>query len=186
MKRFVLIVAAAVALTSCGRLGYTAQGRVIAYDRQTRRMTVIQESPVPSTATPGILPAVTIVAPVDPAEMGPAPVAGGLMLVDAKKHRLVVYDRDTQSFRTIQYAPLEERRISNIPAAPIVDRVHQTITVYSRKDRLAITFRAASDLLALPAGTWQSGDVVRYYYKDPSQALRLMNVTQTDLSRSAG
>ena len=30
----------------------------------------------------------------------------------------------------------------------------------------------------------QVGDIVRYYYKDPSQALRMMNVTRTDLNKS--
>jgi hypothetical protein len=38
----------------------------------------------------------------------------------------------------------------------------------------------------MPADTWRAGDVVRYYYKDPAQALRLMNVTRTDLSNAAG
>ena len=36
----------------------------------------------------------------------------------------------------------------------------------------------------MPADTWQGGDVVRDYYKNPAQALRLMNVTKTDLSKS--
>ncbi|MFB3826910.1 MAG: DUF4881 domain-containing protein [Bryobacteraceae bacterium] len=38
----------------------------------------------------------------------------------------------------------------------------------------------------LPAGgavSWKFGDEVRYYYKDPGQALRLMNVTKTDLTK---
>jgi len=35
-------------------------------------------------------------------------------------------------------------------------------------------------------GTWRTGDVVRYYYKTPGQALRLMNVTATDLSKATG
>jgi hypothetical protein len=38
----------------------------------------------------------------------------------------------------------------------------------------------------MPAGTWQAGDVVRYYYKEPGRALRLMNVTRTDLSKAVG
>jgi hypothetical protein len=41
-------------------------------------------------------------------------------------------------------------------------------------------------MLAMPAGTWRAGDVVRYYYKDPARALRLMNVTATDLAKATG
>jgi hypothetical protein len=47
-----------------------------------------------------------------------------------------------------------------------------------------ITFPVSDELLAMPVETWRSGDVVRYYYKDPAHALRLMNVTQTDLYKS--
>jgi len=68
----------------------------------------------------------------------------------------------------------------------VVDRVRKTITLYAAKDRTLITFGVSDDLLAMPADTWRAGDVVRYYYKDPAQALRLMNVTRTDLSNAAG
>ena len=36
----------------------------------------------------------------------------------------------------------------------------------------------------MPAETWRCGDVVRYYYKEPGKALRMMNVTKTDLSKA--
>jgi hypothetical protein len=130
---------------------------------------------------------VTIGAPTDPGEMGPAPVAGGLLLVDARNRRMVVYDRAAGSFRTIQYTPLAERHnVAKSPGPPVVDRAGKTITLYSAKDHAVITFAASGDLLAMPAGTWQAGDVVRYYYKEPGRALRLMNVTRTDLSKAVG
>jgi len=168
---------AAAATIGCGSFGKTAQGRVVAYNRQTRQMTLIPEAPAASKA-------VTVSAPADPDEMGPAPVAGGLMLLDTRGRRMVIYDWPAQSFRTITYTPLEERHNVQGAHLPLVDRAHKTITVYSRKDHLSITFHAANDLLDLPADTWQWGDVVRYYYKNPAQALRLMNVSQTDLSKS--
>jgi hypothetical protein len=172
-------IAAALALTGCGKLGQVEQGRVVGYDPQTRQVTLIRE--------PGLLPPVTIDAPTDPNEMGPAPAAGGLMLLDSKNRRIVIYDRAAQAFRTIQYTPLAERHnVSKSPGPPVVDRIRKTITLYGAKDRTVITFAAPNDLLAMPAGTWQAGDVVRYYYKDPVQALRLMNVTKTDLSNAAG
>ena len=168
-----------MAITGCGHLGKVDQGRVIAYDRQKHQVTLIRE--------PGILPPVTLETPADPKEMGPAPKAGGLLLVDSKNHRLVIYDRASHSLRTVVYAPLAERRnVAKSPGPPVVDRIGKTITIYAPKDRILITFAASDDLLQLPAESWRAGDVVRYYYKDPARALRFMNVTQTDLSKATG
>lgn len=181
-------IAAALALSGCGTLGQVEQGRVIAYDRQTRRVTLIREDAAASRSSPGILPPVTIAAPADPNEMGPAPSAGGLMLLDVRNRRIVIYDRVTRAFRSIAYTTLEERRnVGQTPGPPVVDRARKTITLYAAKERMLITFGASDDLLAMPADTWRAGDVVRYYYKDhPARALRLMNVTQTDLSKATG
>jgi hypothetical protein len=180
-------LAAALALAGCGPLGKVEQGRVIAYDRQTRQVTLIPESATGTRHDVGVLPPVTIDAPTDPNEMGAAPAAGGMMLLDAKNRRIVIYDRATQAFRTVEYTPLEERRnVARKLGIPVVDRARKTITVYAAKDRTLITFAASDDLLAMPVDTWRAGDVVRYYYKDPTRALRLMNVTQTDLSKATG
>jgi hypothetical protein len=179
--------AAALAMAGCGKQGQVVQGRVITYDPQARQLTLIREPAGPAGSSPGILPPVTISTPEDPDEMGPAPAAGGLMLLDSKNRRIVIYDRAAQSFRSVAYTPLEERyNVTKSPGRPALDRVRKTITIYSAKDRSLITFAASDDLLAMPADTWRAGDVVRYYYKDPARALRLMNVTKTDLSKSAG
>ena len=178
-RRTLAGIAAALALTGCGKLGQVEQGRVVAYNRQTRQVTLIRE--------PGLLPPVTIEAPTNPDEMGPAPAAGGLMRVDSKNRRIVIYDPAMGALRTIQYTPVAERHnVLKSPGPPVVDRARKTITLYAAKDRAAITFAASDDLLALPPGTWQAGDVVRYYFKDPGRALRLMNVTKTDLSKASG
>jgi hypothetical protein len=189
MRTAVIALAAsgmALALAGCGKMGQVEQGRVIAYDAQTRRVTLIRESPG-ARSNPGVLPPVTVEAPADPNEMGPAPAAGGLLLLDTRQRRIVIYDRARQSFRTIHYAPLAERH--NVPKNAVpsaVDRGGKTVTIYSPKEHTLITFPVSDELLAMPVDTWRSGDVVRYYYKDPAHALRLMNVTQTDLSKSAG
>ena len=100
---------------------------------------------------------------------------------------MVVYDRSSKSFRAIPYELLaEQRNVAKSPGPPVVDRARKTITLYAAKDHALITFGASDDLLAMPADTWRAGDVVRYYYKEPGRALRLMNVTRTDLSKSAG
>jgi hypothetical protein len=182
-----ICIAAALVLAGCGDLGRVQQGRVIAYDAQTKQVTLIQEPPAADRSSYGVLPPVTIQSPADPNEMGPAPAAGGLMRLDTKNRRIVIYDRAQQAFRTIPYTPLVERRnVAKSPGPPVVDRKAKTITLYGSRDRTVITFAATDDLLAMPADTWRGGDVVRYYYKDPARALRLMNVTKTDLSKAAG
>jgi hypothetical protein len=178
-------IGGALLLAGCGDLGKVEQGRVIAYNRATKRITLILEANPPVPSSPGVLPPVTIAAPTDPNEMGPAPAAGGLMRLDYKNRRLVIYDRSAQSFRTIPYTPLGERRgVAKSPGPPVVDRARKTITMYAAAEHALITFALSDELLAMPADTWRAGDVVRYYYKDPAQALRLMNVTKTDLSKS--
>jgi hypothetical protein len=167
----------------CDVSGRVEQGRVVAYDRKTELVTLIPES-APGDAAPGVLPPVTVKTPADPDEMGPAPVPGNLMRVDTARHLLTVFDPAAQAFRTIPYTPLAERRdVAKAPSAPPVDRARKTITVYSPEQHLLVTFPASDDLLALPDDTWQPGDLVRYYYRQPRQALRFMNVTRTDLSK---
>lgn len=168
--------------SGCGISGKVEQGRVIAYDRDSGRVTLIPESP-DSTRGPGVLPPVTVRTPADPAEMGPEPAAGKLLLIDPKSRELVVFDPATQGFRRFSYTVLEERR-NAAAAPPAVDRARKTIRIYSRADRMALTIAASDEMLALADDTWRFGDVVRYYYKDPAQALRFMNVTRTDLSSS--
>jgi hypothetical protein len=179
-------IAAWLVLAGCGPLGKVEQGRVVAYDPQTRQVTLIREATGAERSSPGVLPPVTVTTPKDPNEMGPVPKAGGLLRLDSKNRRLVVYDAATQAFRTIAYMPIEVRgNVSKSPGPPIVDRARKTITIYAPKDHSLITFAAAAELLAMPVKTWQAGDVVRYYYKDPAQALRLMNVT-APMPKSAG
>lgn len=179
-------IAASLVLAACGPLGKVEQGRVVAYDPQTRQVTLIREATGAEKSVTGVLPAVTVATPTDPNEMGPVPKAGGLMRLDSKNRRIVIYDGAAQAFRTIAYTPIEVRgNVSKSPGPPVVDRVRKTITIYAPKDHALITFAASAELLAMPARTWQPGDVVRYYYKDPAQALRLMNVT-ANLPKSAG
>jgi len=176
---------AALTAAGCGVDGKVEQGRVIAYDKQTKRATLISETS--DKSAPGTLPPITVKAPEDPDEMGPAPSAGKLMSLDTKAHRLVIFDAGAGAFRTIPYTPVKERsNVAKAPSAAAIDRAARTITVYSAAEKTLITFEASDELLAMPADTWRSGDVVRYYYKESDQALRMMNVTKTDLSKSGG
>lgn len=188
-KRWIAAVAAIVILllaSGCQASGKVEQGRVIAFDKKAELVTLIPESLIPGESAPGVLPPITVKTPENPEEMGPAPVPGKLMRVDTKEQQVVIFESATKAFRTIPFQPIaEQHNVSKSPKSP-VDRVKKTITVFSREQKLTVTFAASDELLAMPDDTWRPGDVVRYYYKDPAQALRFMNVTRTDLTKSGG
>jgi hypothetical protein len=184
---FLLSSSAALILTGCGSYGTVEQGRVIAYNKTSGQVTLIRDSTGGQAAQPAYdsLPPLSVKTPADPDEMGPVPQAGKLMRVDLKNHVMVIYDSAAGRLRTIPYTPVGERHnVAKATGLPLVDMVKKTITVYSREDKTAVTFAASDDLLAMPADTWKTGDEVRYYFKDPAQALRMMNLTRTDLGKS--
>jgi hypothetical protein len=64
---------------------------------------------------------------------------------------------------------------------PMVDKEKKAITVYSGRQKLLVTFSVPEEYLALPDNTWEAGDEVRIYYKEPGKAARFMNITRTDI-----
>lgn len=175
----------------CSNYGKVDQGRVIAFDKQKGLVTVIRDSaPGASTAKYDLLPPTTVKIPSDPDEMGPAPAAGKRLLFDTNNKKLVVYDTLAGSIKTVTYTPLmevsnvgkDDARVKGIQF-PIVDRQNKAITIYSSRDKKLVKFTLADEYFALPDDTWQAGDDVRYYYKQPGQALRMMNVSRTDVMK---
>ncbi len=186
-KRTIALLSAQLILfPCCAGLGKVEQGRAVSYDPKSRQVVLIRDSRG-GLGKPlyNVLPPLTVQAPDDPEEMGPEPRAGKLMRLDTNTHEIVIFDTAAGGFRTISYAPLEENRTAVQPAElPKMDRTRKTITIYSAEERLAITFRASEELLSMPVDTFRFGDEIRYYYKDPGKALRLMNVSMTDLQES--
>lgn len=186
-RRLVLLAAAALTAAGCGGFGKVEQGRVVAYDRTSGEVVLIRDSTGGRAEKPAYdaLPPLTVRVPRDRNEMGPEPAAGKLMGVNLTNHELVIYDAAASRFRTVVYTPVEEKHgVAKGAGLPAVDQVKKTITVYCAAEKAAVTFEASDDLLAMPADTWKTGDEVRYYFKDPAQALRMMNVTRTDLNKS--
>ncbi len=177
-------------LVGCGGFGKVNQGRAVAYDSQKGLLTLILDSNYREPGKPryDVLPPVTVRIPENPRAMGPAPQAGGLIELDLRSRRVVVFDAAGQSLRTIRCEVLslaegvsrDDRRVAGA-RFPRVDRAGKTVTIFLPNERRLITFTVPDEHLALPNSTWTAGDEVRYYYKDPAQALRLMNVTKTEI-----
>ena len=189
-------LAAALVLTlSFGcNLGRVGQGRVVEYDKARGVMSVVLESENPRPGEPQYaLPVREVRIPEKAGEMGPVPDAGKLLLHSAKTREIVFFDRTSQSLRTVHYTPLSEstavtgsdERVAK-KELPLIDRQNKTLTLYSQSERILVTLALTDADLALPDDTWKAGDEVRYYYKQPGQALRMMNVTKTDLAKSGG
>jgi hypothetical protein len=187
-----LLACASILFTlGCSDLGKVEQGRVIAFDKQNGLVTVIRDSAAKASKPRyDVLPPFTVKVPADPKEMGPMPEAGKRLLFDTDNKKIVVFDVIAGSIKTISYTPLSEAsnvakddpRVKGVQF-PLVDRQNKAITIYSSRDKKLVKFTLADEYFALPDDTWQAGDDIRYYFKQPGQALRMMNITKTDVMK---
>jgi hypothetical protein len=172
----------------CGEQGKVDQGRVIAFDKNKETVTFIIDVKH-DTANPDYSGApVTFALPKDPAERGQDPKAGMRMKLDTKTKEIVFYDSATNSMKKINYTLIDQKEnvAKNSPLVadkkfPMVEKDKKAITVYSGRQKLLVTFSVPEEYLALPANTWDAGDEVRVYYKQPGKAARFMNITRTDI-----
>lgn len=187
------LLAFSAVLAGCGDFGHVNQGQVVEFDRSTGRVVLIGDSNYRDPGHPrfDVLPPVTVRTPRDPAEMGPEPEAGKLLQLDTDGHRAVIFDSSTSSLRSVAISVVSQQndvrpgdsRIGH-SQFPLVDLTAGTVTIYSPRHRTLVVFSPPAECLAWPHDTWKAGDEVRYYYKDPGQALRFMNVSKTDLNKA--
>lgn len=181
----------AVGLMSCGDLGQVEQGLVIDFDAAGGHVTVITDSNPSDPKNPryDVLPPKIVRLPEDSDQMGPTPAAGMLIHFDAESGELVVFDPASSSLRSIEFSVLQradgvyadDSRVAGV-GLPRVDEERSAVTLYAPRVRQLVTITVPEEALSLPRECWQSGDEVRYYYKDPAEALRMMNVTKTSVS----
>jgi len=177
---------AAGALFSCGELGQVEQGLVIEYDAPRGLVTLITDSNPDGDPQYDVMPPQVVRIPQDPSQMGPEPAAGMLMELDTEAGRLVVYDPNTETLKEVPFSLVEssggvhsdDGRVTGTDL-PTINTADSSVTFYSPRTLELLTVTVAPEYLSLPVGCWRSGDEVRYYFKDPGQALRMMNVTKT-------
>jgi hypothetical protein len=188
--RWALVAILPVALLlGCGEQGKVDQGRVIAADKAQKTITIIKDvkhelgKPVYDQ-----LPPVVYAIPRDLAEMGPEPKAGKLMKIDPKQKLIVIFDDGSQSFKNIAYVLIDHKEGVGLrdplvagKKFPVVDREKKAITVYDKQKRMLTTFSLPEEYFAKPDQTFGFGDEVRIYAKQAGQAVRLMNISETDI-----
>jgi len=178
-----------VFLFGCAESGKVDQGRVVAFDKDKKLVTIIRDKKI-DTLNPdySYLPPLTYALPVDPEETGPLPKAGSRMKLDADKNQIIIFDAKAQNFKTIDFKPVEKKTGVEKDNAlvkgkkfPVVDKQKKTVTIYSGRQKIVETFSLPDEYFELPDSTWDAGDEVRIYYKQDGKALRFMNITQTDI-----
>lgn len=190
-----LLILPLTLLVGCGEYGKVDQGRVIKFDKEKKLCTIIRDEKAdPQNPDYSHLPPMTYETPSDPMEMGAEPKAGGRMKLDTKNRQIVIFDTTTQNFKTIGYTQidLKENVDRNDPLVydkaegkakkfPMVNKEKKTITIYSGRQKMLVTFSLPDEYFALPDSTWDAGDEVRIYFKTAGKALRFMNISKTDI-----
>lgn len=175
-------------MIGCGEQGKVDQGRVIAFDKVKETVTFIVDVKH-DPANPDYSGApLTFALPKDPAERGEDPKFGKRMKLDTKTKEITIYDVAGKGFKKIPYTLIDEKdgvaRDNPLVAGkkfPAVDKAKKTVTIYSGRQKMLVTFSLPDEYLALPDDTWEAGDEVRIYSKEPGKAARFMNITRTDI-----
>jgi len=182
------LLTAALLLFGCGDMGKVEQGRVIGFDSAKETVTFIHDVKAdPGNPDYSGAP-LTFVLPKEPMDRGEDPKAGMRMKLDAKAKEIVIYDPASQGFKKISYTLIDQKEkvAKDDPLVkgkkfPMVDRTKKAITIYSGRQKLLTTFSVPDEYFTLPDNTWEAGDEVRVYYKEPGKALRFQNITKTDI-----
>lgn len=193
MKRgvwlFLVVAVPFVFLFGCADQGKVDQGRVVAFDKDKKLVTIIRDKKM-DTLNPdySYLPPLSYTLPADPAETGPLPRVGARMKLDTEKNQIIVFDGKGQNFKAIDFKPVEKKTEVERDNAlvkgkkfPLVDKDKKTVTIYSGRQKVLETIQVADEYIGLPEATWDAGDEVRIYYKEEGKSLRFMNVSQTDI-----
>lgn len=197
----VIIIVAAVYIyvASPKDFGKIDQGRVIAYDKEKRTVTLIRDkNEDPKKPDYSTLPPHTYQLPMvgegDP-KMGPEPKAGKRMKLDAKKNELIMFDDATKNLKVVKYTLIDQKE--NVGKKdpllvgpdgkpkkfPAIDKEKKIITIYSGRQKLLTTVSVPDADFNPDPAYWDAGDEVRIYYREEGKAIKFMNISKTDIYR---
>ncbi|EHJ48360.1 hypothetical protein DFW101_2356 [Solidesulfovibrio carbinoliphilus subsp. oakridgensis] len=192
--KLLLAALAVVFLAGCVDYGKVDQGRTVAIDKEKKLITMIPNMSTDPAKGDFKLPAITFTYPTDPQDMGQEPKAGLRMKLDTDKGEIVLYDPKKQNFETIPIQIVDKQQgidskhplvfdatTEKAKKFPVVDKDKKLVTIYSGSQKMLVSFIPPEEYLALPASAWDAGDIVRIYFKTEGTALRVMNVTSTNI-----
>lgn len=192
LKRLCFLIGLAILplalLLGCGDLGKVEQGRTIAFDKIKETVTFIVDTKHDPANPDYTGVPLTFTLPKEPSERGEDPKAGMRIKLDTKAKEVTIYDPAVNGTKKISYTLIDQKEgvakddpLVKGKKLPQVDRTKKAITIYSGRQKLLTTFSVPDEYLELPDNTWEAGDEVRVYYKEPGKALRFMNITTTDI-----
>lgn len=186
----ILVVALSFALAACDFDGGVEQGRCVGYDAAAKTVTLVVDTTL-DQHNPHYSGGVhTFKLPTDPRDMGPAPVAGGRLMLELDKNMILYFDPQDQKVKEmpVQFTEVEKGVTAKSPKLagktfPLVNREAGTITVYSPRLESLVTFKVPAEALDMPPYTWTAGDEVRIAFRkeNKNQAIRFMNVSKTSI-----
>ena len=198
-----LLMIVGLSLAGCGEYGKVEQGRTVAFDETKTPATVwiIQDSGI-EDGNPhyDVLPAHPFVLPDDPAEIGAKPFAALRVKLDVEGKVITMYNAAEKQFDKLPFEVVkDDKGVSARKRHPLVwdattrrekkfpeiNEAENTITIFSRRQERLTTIKLShEDFGKYKGDEWDAGDEVRVYYKEQGKALRFMNITKTDFSRS--
>lgn len=199
IKNILLTVAAtslALSLAGCkGDFAKVEQGRTIAFDKDKREVTLLHDSSK-ELGKPkyDVLPPVVYKLPIDLKETGPDPKPGQQVKLDTDNKIIVIFDTTTQKLVNIPITIIDKQQPidkehplvydqaeSKAKKFPVIDKDKKTITIYSTRQKMLLTFSVPDNYFSYPPSTWVAGDEVRLTSRGGGQALRFMNITKTNI-----
>jgi hypothetical protein len=179
----------------CDEYGKVDQGRVIAFDKDKQTVTVIEDKNMDSQNPDyAILPPHTYTMPTDPAERGADPKVGMRLKLDVDSKHIKIYNTQTQAIEDLPITIVDvqkdianehplvfDKEMNAAKKFPVVDKEKKTISIYSGRQKMLVTFSVPDAYNDFPENTWDAGDEVRIYWKEKGKAIRFMNITKTDI-----
>lgn len=183
-----LVLALSFALAACNFDGGVEQGRCVAYDQAANTVTLVVDTTLDSNNPHYSGGVHTFKLPTNPLDMGPVPVAGGRLMLEIDKNMILYYDQQDQKVKEmpVEFVKVEKGVKAKDVAGkkfPMVDKAACTVTVYSPRLKSIVTFKVPQDAINMPDYTWTAGNEVRIAFRNENknQAIRFMNVSQTDI-----
>lgn len=191
LRKYATFLFLPLLLAACNFDGGVEQGRCVAYDEKAHTVTLVVDEAI-DQHNPRYTGAIdTFHLPTDPRDMGPAPEAGGLLMIDPEKKEALIYDPAekktvTVALDKVEVTPNLDSRDASLKGRvfPEINKETHSVTVYSPRLRELITFTPANpDYFKLPDFVWKYGDEARIAFRNEKrgEAIRFMNVSKTNI-----